>query len=207
MNCSWQIYILALTSGSGIILLFRVRKRRIWLRQLMRKASYLARSLVWINYIPSLADTNSPVECPARDCKQYKAGNKLWRNNEGRSRNHWCRWKAISITCSVCVSVALGIQHAVRTRCIILQSVACPPPFHTVSHYYTDGKILGKKLLNTKCVSWFSLQSFFWNIFHSTNNSAMYHTFTNVFMWSVCYYYCQIFMKFKLSRQIFETII
>ena len=33
-------------------------------------------------------------------------------------------WKAISITFSVCVTVALVIQHAMRVRRIILSSVA-----------------------------------------------------------------------------------
>jgi hypothetical protein len=53
-----------------------------------------------------------------RQCK-YK------RNTEARSRNHCCRGKAISITYSECVSVALVIQHAKRMLRIILPSVAC----------------------------------------------------------------------------------
>jgi hypothetical protein len=47
------------------------------------------------------------------------------RNNESRSRNHFCRKNAISITYSERVSVALVIQHAKRMRRIILSSVAC----------------------------------------------------------------------------------
>jgi uncharacterized membrane protein YwzB len=47
------------------------------------------------------------------------------RNTEGRSRNHYCCGKAISITYCECVSVALVIQHAKRMRCIILSSMAC----------------------------------------------------------------------------------
>ena len=38
------------------------------------------------------------------------------RNNEGRSRNHCCSGKAITITYSECVSVALVIQHEMRMR-------------------------------------------------------------------------------------------
>jgi hypothetical protein len=38
------------------------------------------------------------------------------RDIEARSRNHYCRGKAISITHSQCASVALVIQHAMRMR-------------------------------------------------------------------------------------------
>jgi hypothetical protein len=55
---------------------------------------------------------------------------------EARSRNHCCRGKAISITYSECVYVALVIQHAKRMRRIILSSVACLvlPYFYKLSH-------------------------------------------------------------------------
>ena len=57
-------------------------------------------------------------------------------DTEVRSGNHRCRGKAISITCSECVPVALVIQHARRMRHIILSSVACPavPYFSTLFH-------------------------------------------------------------------------
>jgi hypothetical protein len=46
-------------------------------------------------------------------------------NVETRSCNNCCSGKAISITYSECVSVALGIQHTMRMRLITLSSVAC----------------------------------------------------------------------------------
>jgi hypothetical protein len=45
-----------------------------------------------------------------------------------RSRNNFFRGKAISITYSECVSVALFIQHVKRMRRVILSSVATPAP-------------------------------------------------------------------------------
>jgi len=47
------------------------------------------------------------------------------RNIEVRSRNHCCQ-KAISITYSECVSVALVMHHATRMRRVISSSVAGP---------------------------------------------------------------------------------
>ena len=47
------------------------------------------------------------------------------RNIEARTRSYWWRRKAVRITCSECVFLALGIQHAKRMRRIVLWSVAC----------------------------------------------------------------------------------
>ena len=47
------------------------------------------------------------------------------RNIKARSRNHCRLGKAKSITYSESVSVALGIQHALGIRRIILSYVAC----------------------------------------------------------------------------------
>ena len=59
---------------------------------------------------------------------------------DARSRYHRCRAKAISITYSECVSVALVIQHAMRMRRIRLSSMAClaVPNFCTLSHKRYD---------------------------------------------------------------------
>jgi len=48
------------------------------------------------------------------------------RNTEARSRNQRGRGKAKSIAYSVCVFVALGIQHAKRMRRIVLSYAAYP---------------------------------------------------------------------------------
>jgi hypothetical protein len=61
--------------------------------------------------------------------------------------------KAISITYSECVSVALVIQHAKRMR-NIMSPEAClaVPYFSTLSHKRHDFWGNKKKLLNLKCI-------------------------------------------------------
>jgi len=64
---------------------------------------------------------------------------------EARSLNHAFRGKAISVTYSEYVFVALIIHDAMRTRRIILSSVACPilPYFSTLPH--KNCRIFGDK--------------------------------------------------------------
>ena len=85
--------------------------------------------------------------------------------------------KAVNITYSECVSVALVIQHAMRMPRVIFPSVACPAVPFFFRHYLINGTILGgKNLLNTKCVFWLSVHHFVWNSFNCKNNGARcYH--------------------------------
>jgi hypothetical protein len=61
-------------------------------------------------------------------------------NSEARLRNYGYSGKAISVTYSECVSVALVIQHAKYMRCVMLSSVACPalPHFSALSQKRYD---------------------------------------------------------------------
>ena len=67
------------------------------------------------------------------------------RNIEARSRNHYCSGKAISITYSECVSVALVIQEANRMRRVML---LCGLSEFSIffPHYFIKGTTFEKKV-------------------------------------------------------------
>ena len=73
------------------------------------------------------------------------------RSIEAPSCNRCCSRKAIIVSCSECVFVALVIQHAKRMHRIVLSYVMylCVQYFSTLSHEWR-GFWGGKKLLNMK---------------------------------------------------------
>ena len=79
----------------------------------------------------------------------------VWHNAEAHFCNHCCSGKAISITYPECVFVTLGVQHAMRLRHVVMWTA---PLYCIFPNYLINGTIFRKKLLNTKCVFWFSLQ-------------------------------------------------
>jgi len=64
-------------------------------------------------------------------------------NTEARSRNHCCSGKAIGLTYSVCVSVALVIRHVKRVRRTVVCGLTGSIIF--LPHYLTKGTISVKR--------------------------------------------------------------
>jgi len=65
------------------------------------------------------------------------------RNNESRSCKHCCSGKAISITYSECVFVALLIQHTIHMRFIVVRGLSGSANFF---HFLIISKIFLKKV-------------------------------------------------------------
>jgi hypothetical protein len=65
----------------------------------------------------------------------------------------FCRGKAILIARSDCLSLELGIQHAMRMRHL---SSVVPPALHYFPTFLTNVTIVEKRFLNIKCEFWFS---------------------------------------------------
>jgi len=75
----------------------------------------------------------------------------VYRKIETHSWNNICSGEAVSITYPEAVFVALGMQHAMSMRHILSLPVTCLAVQY-FPHYLINGTILGKKLLNIKCV-------------------------------------------------------
>jgi len=82
---------------------------------------------------------------------------KLKRDTEACSCNHCCSGKAIIITYSECVFVALGIQHAAHI-CLIHWRLSPVRLYDILPHYPIKGAIFGKKVIKRK-IYLFSLQT------------------------------------------------
>jgi hypothetical protein len=92
----------------------------------------------YMNLQEGLINISAPYSVPPRRTAFIATTEAMYvqRNVEARSPNNCCREKAIGITYSECVFVALLVQHAMRMRRIILSYVAClaPPYVSTLSH-------------------------------------------------------------------------
>ena len=100
------------------------------------------------------------------------------------SRRHYSPGKkAVSITNSECVSIALFIQHAKLQRHIILPPMACPPLPNFISLSQKRNNFLKRVREYEMCVLIFCT-TFAWNISHSKKNWARCNK-KNVY-WSSC---------------------
>ena len=129
---NYELLTLINSTTFHIVFITVTRKRRDWKepRKVSVRTAYLkfepVASHMWRTCARRCTTTqklNLNCELPENKTRQEMY---VERNNEARSQNHCCSEKAISITYSECVSVALGIHHATLMHRVILSSVACP---------------------------------------------------------------------------------
>ena len=107
-----------------------------------------------------------------------------------RSILECCRGKAVSITYSEFVRVALLIQHAMLRHLItrIFSFVVCMAIQYFIPHYLINGTIFGKNFVEHRLRVLITSAIFIWNISHSKKNWARYdQKYIIVFMWSTRY--------------------
>jgi hypothetical protein len=111
------------------------------------RAAFVLRRFQWFTeLLPCIYETRSVVQ---EKNKTTREAMHVQRNIEERSRNHCCRETAVLHILSVCnLSYPACNSHA-SYYIVICVVLGCTVYF---SHYLTNGKIFGKKLLNMKCV-------------------------------------------------------
>ena len=96
------------------------------------------------------------------------------RNAKARSCKHYCSERAGRITYSLCMSVSLGIQHAIRMRHIVVCALPCPALqyFSTLSHEVQNFREKIKIIVHKNCFDF--LCKLVWNTYRSKQKWAKY---------------------------------